>query len=258
MWLYLVLLCGAWPQVHVVVGAVVNWLTFKKRRGRRQERGRHGLVRRGVARHRGVPRVMQMALVVLCGRGLHVQMGKAMSDSGSDHSRAHGYCSGGALRGQWWAGGVARGRRGVASEMNRDRHAGRLLGHGARDPEALLSVCLEHVGEAKALTAHFARVWLLSSVCAPVALHVGSTGETFPTDLTDERLLTYNNKARELKFAKKKFNSSTLVVFSKNVWKCRMYQNTQTVVPMCFKIFCRHSVKSSVPLHSLLKGSLDD
>lgn len=96
----------------------------------------------------------------------------------------------------------------MASEMNRDGHAGRLLGHGARDPEALLSVRLEHVGEAKALTAHFARVRLLSGVCAPVTLHVGSTGETLPTDFTDEWLLTYNNEARELEFAKiKQFNT---------------------------------------------------
>lgn len=139
------LLCGAWPQVHVLMGAVVNWLTFKKRGGRRQKRRRDGLLRRGVARHRGVARVMHMGLVVLRGRGLHVQMGKAMSDSGSDHSWAHGRGRGCALRGQWWAGGVARRRRGVASEMNRDRHVGRLLGHGAGDPKALLSVCLEHV-----------------------------------------------------------------------------------------------------------------
>lgn len=160
------------------------------------------MVRRGVARHRGLARVMHMGLVVLRGRGLHVQMGKAMSDSGSDHSWAHGCRSGCALRGQWWVGGVARGRRGVAREMNRDGHAGRLLGHGACDSEALLSVCLEHVGEAKALTAHFTRVRLLAGVCAPVTLHVGPTGETLPTDLTDERLLTYNNEARELEFEK--------------------------------------------------------
>lgn len=151
------------------------------------------MVRRGVARHRGVPRVMQVALVVLRGRGLHVQMRKAMSDSGSDHSWTHGRCSGCALRGHWWA-----GRRGVASEMNRDGHAGRLLGHGAGDPEALLSVCLEHVGEAKALTTHLARVRLLSGVCPPVTLHVGTTGEALPTDLTDERLLTYDKRASEL------------------------------------------------------------
>lgn len=172
------------------------------------------MLRRGVARHRGVPRVMQMALVVLRGRGLHVQMGKSMSDSGSNHSWAHGCCSGCALRGQWWAGSVARGRRGVASEMNRDGHAGRLLGQGACDPEALLSVCLEHVGEAKALTTHFTWVRLLSSVRAPVTLHVGPTGKTLPTDLTDERLLAYNNKASELQFARY-LNVSTLVVFSK-------------------------------------------
>lgn len=114
----------------------------------------------------------------------------------------------------------------MASEMNRDGHAGRLLGHGACDSEALLSVRLEHVGEAKALTAHFARVRLLASVCTPVTLHVRPTGETLPTDLTDEWLLTYNNAAKELEFEKqnnKKLNSSTLVVFW-IVWKCRTYK----------------------------------
>lgn len=78
----------------------------------------------------------------------------------------------------------------MASEMNRNGHVGRLLGHGTRDPEALLSVRLKHVGEAKALTAHLTRVRLLSGVRAAVTLHVGSTGKTFPADLTDKGFLT--------------------------------------------------------------------
>lgn len=78
----------------------------------------------------------------------------------------------------------------MAGEVNGKHHAGRLKGHRAGDPEALLSVRLEHVGKAETLAADFARVWLFPRVRAPVPLHVGPTGKTLPTDLTDERLLT--------------------------------------------------------------------
>lgn len=62
-------------------------------------------------------------------------------------------------------------------------------GHRVADPEALLLVSLQHVGEPEALPANVAGVRLLSRVRPPVALHVGPAGEAFPTDLTDVRLL---------------------------------------------------------------------
>lgn len=62
-------------------------------------------------------------------------------------------------------------------------------GHGGADPEALLSMGLEHVGEAKPLATHLTGVWLLPSVGPSVALHVGTTCEALPTDLTDVWLL---------------------------------------------------------------------
>lgn len=71
-----------------------------------------------------------------------------------------------------------------------ERQAAGLQSHRAGDPEALLLVGLEHVGEAEALAAQLAGVGLLSCVGAAVALHVGPAGEALPTDLTDERLLS--------------------------------------------------------------------
>lgn len=78
----------------------------------------------------------------------------------------------------------------MASKVNGKCHAGRLKGHRAGDSETLLSVCLKHVGKAETLAADFTRVRLFPSVRAPVPLHIGPTGETLPTDLTDEWLLT--------------------------------------------------------------------
>lgn len=49
---------------------------------------------------------------------------------------------------------------------------------------------LQHVGKAEPLTTHFTGVGLLTCVSTAAPLHVGSTGETFATDLTDERFLS--------------------------------------------------------------------
>lgn len=78
----------------------------------------------------------------------------------------------------------------MASKVNGKCHAGRLKGHRAGDPEALFSVCLEHVGKAETLATDFTRVWLFPCMCASMPLHIGPTGKTLPTDLTDEWLLT--------------------------------------------------------------------
>lgn len=78
----------------------------------------------------------------------------------------------------------------MAGKVNGKPHAGRLKGHRTGDPETLLSMRLKHVGKAETLATDFARVRLFPSVRAPVPLHIGPTGETLPTDLTDEWLLT--------------------------------------------------------------------
>lgn len=49
---------------------------------------------------------------------------------------------------------------------------------------------LQHVGKAKPLTTHITGVGLLARVSSAVPLHVGSTGEAFATDFTDERFLS--------------------------------------------------------------------
>lgn len=48
----------------------------------------------------------------------------------------------------------------------------------------LLSVSFQHVGEAETLAAYFTGVRLLSCVCTPVPLHIRTTCEALPTDLT--------------------------------------------------------------------------
>lgn len=58
------------------------------------------------------------------------------------------------------------------------------------DPEALLLMGLEHVGEAKALATNVAGVGLLAGVRSAVALHVWSAGEALPTDLAYVWLLS--------------------------------------------------------------------
>lgn len=63
-------------------------------------------------------------------------------------------------------------------------------GDGAGDTEALLLVCLEHVGEAKSLAAHVTRVGLLACVSSAVPLHVWAAGEALATDFTDKGLLS--------------------------------------------------------------------
>lgn len=86
--------------------------------------------------------------------------------------------------------GGGGGGEGVGEDAHRHGRAAGLRDHGAGDPEALLLVRFEHVGEAEALAAHVAGVRLLPRVGAPVALHVGPAGEALPADLTDERLLS--------------------------------------------------------------------
>lgn len=73
--------------------------------------------------------------------------------------------------------------------MDGQGHGGGLQGHGAGDPEALLTVRFEHVREPEALAAHLAWIRLLSGVCSAVPLHVWPTGETLPADLTYKRFL---------------------------------------------------------------------
>lgn len=68
---------------------------------------------------------------------------------------------------------------------------GCVTGQRVADTEALLLVGLEHVGEAEALAADVAWVWLLASVRAPVAFHVGPAGEALAADLTDVGLLPW-------------------------------------------------------------------
>lgn len=109
-------------------------------------------------------------------------------------------CGGGSRRGSRGAGtgrGGGRGGEGVAKDSDRHRGAGGLQDHGAGDPEALLLVRFEHVGEAEALAAHLARVRLLASVGAAVALHVGPAGEALPTNLTNERLLSCTDEGKK-------------------------------------------------------------
>lgn len=53
------------------------------------------------------------------------------------------------------------------------------------DLGTLLSVSFQHVGEAETLAACFTGVRLLSRVRTPVPLHIGSTSEALPTDLTN-------------------------------------------------------------------------
>lgn len=66
---------------------------------------------------------------------------------------------------------------------------GGVRSQGVADPEALLLVGLEHVGEAEALAAHVAGVGLFSRVGPAVALHVGAAGEALAADLADVGLL---------------------------------------------------------------------
>lgn len=58
------------------------------------------------------------------------------------------------------------------------------------DPEALLLVSLQHVGEAKAHAAHVTRVRLFSCMGPTVTFHVWATGEAFATDFTYKRFLS--------------------------------------------------------------------
>lgn len=53
------------------------------------------------------------------------------------------------------------------------------------DLGTLLSVGFQHVGEAEPLAARFTGVRLLSGVRTPVPLHIGTTREALPTDLTN-------------------------------------------------------------------------
>lgn len=58
------------------------------------------------------------------------------------------------------------------------------------DLGTLVSVSFQHVGEAETLATRITGVRLLSRVCAPVPLHIGSTREALPTDLTYIRFLS--------------------------------------------------------------------
>lgn len=110
------------------------------------------------------------------------------------------------MEGVWARGSGGRGRRCGGEHRPQLHLTGRVRNvrcqrlveaDGVADVKAFLPVGLEHVGEAESLATHLARIGFLPGVGATVALHVGSTRETLPADLTDVRLLSYMSK-REL------------------------------------------------------------
>lgn len=91
-----------------------------------------------------------------------------------------------------WGGGCVHYRKDCGSRRIRGKWDLNCRWHinGACDPEALLLVSLEHVGEAKSLATHITWVRLLPCVSSAVSLHVWAAGEAFATDFTDKRLLS--------------------------------------------------------------------
>ena len=143
------------------------------------------------------------------GRDVELQVGKGVTPGGpggqssirgaqGDHRGRGGGVGGGGGRGLGPQGARVRagGGVGVGEDPERQGLAAALQDHGAGDPETLLLVGLEHVGEAEALAAHVAGVGLLARVGAAVALHVGPAGEALAADLADERLLSCRDRGQ--------------------------------------------------------------
>lgn len=193
----------------VLVPTVIQRLALKQSRGRGQvgDRG-HGQVMVGWRARQVLLGRCQMGMMEGGGR-VKLHVGKGVSDGarrGNGSSRRaetqRQRCRGGGRGdggGPGAGGGGGRGGgEGICKDADRHGRSTSLQNHGAGDPETLLFVGFEHVGEAETLAAHVARVRLLARVCAAMALHVGPAGEALPTDLTNERLLSCTDRTENI------------------------------------------------------------
>lgn len=105
--------------------------------------------------------------------------------------------------------------------------------NGAGNTEALLLVCLEHVGEAKSLATHITWVGLLPCVSSAMSLHVWAAGEAFPTDFTDKGLLSWQIWIQQLvthwTFANTYFSMFIQIAHYKSYSDCYLQQTESSV-----------------------------